>query len=104
MNSRYKVIDVEVENWTSQKRKQTSLAYGGFSMYIRCQSAEEALSIPKKIEISGHQIKLYHSGCKTCETCGKQGHATREHEAIHRESKKTNKNDEQQRKERKEDN
>ena len=47
INSRYKVIDVEVENWTSPNRRQTPLAYGGIQLYVRCESQEEALAIPR---------------------------------------------------------
>ena len=67
MNSRYKLIDVEVENWTSPNRRHVPMAYGGITMYVRCQDKEEALNMPEYIEVAGHQIKLWHAGLKKCE-------------------------------------
>ena len=46
INSRYKVIDLEVENWTSPNRRNVPMAYGGIHVYVRCQTKEEALEIP----------------------------------------------------------
>ena len=82
INTRYKVIDVEVENWTSPNRRNTPIAYGGVHIYVRCQTKEEALAIPELVEIAGHTLRLRHQGLKKCEECQEQGHSTEEHERI----------------------
>ena len=35
INTKYKIVDVEVKNWRSPNRNNTPLAYGGFSAYVR---------------------------------------------------------------------
>ena len=64
INSRYKVIDLEIENWSSPNRRHTPIAYGGIHLYVRCESQEEALAIPRCVEIAGHTLRLRHQGLR----------------------------------------
>ena len=70
INTRYQVVDMEVENWRSPNKTESQIAYGGISIYVRCESREDAFNIPAKIEVAGHQIKIWHQGMKKCEEWG----------------------------------
>ena len=60
IHSSFRLIDVELENWKSPNRRNTPLAYGGLSVYIRCNNRDEALDIPGYLMIAGHKIKIWH--------------------------------------------
>ena len=79
LDTKFKVIDVEVENWHSKNGRST-INYAVLTAYVRCASIQQALNIPKKIEVAGHEIPIWHKGLRTCKTCGKKGHATTGHE------------------------
>ena len=68
-----------MENWHSENNRST-INYAGFTAYVRCESAEQALNIPRKIEVAGHEISIWHRGLKTCQTCGEKGHNASGHE------------------------
>ena len=91
LHSLFRVVDVELENWTSPNRRNTPIAYGGISIYVRCNSLAEALNIPGYVMLSGHKIKIWHAGLKRCEICNEKGHGTNEHEKIERRMKQVKK-------------
>lgn len=82
INTHYKIIDVEVENWRSPNRSNIPLAYGGIAIYVRCENLEEAFNISQHLEIAGHEVKIWHQGLKKCEKCGGMGHKESEHEKV----------------------
>ena len=77
----FPVIDVTVENWKSPN-KTSNINYGGITVYVRCQSVQEALDIPGKIQIGEQEIGIWHAGMKLCTECGERGHTAQGHEYV----------------------
>jgi len=56
--------------------------YGGFTCYIEFSTLEEALTMPREIEVEGTPVKLWHKGNYECRTCGMKGHTTKFHDSA----------------------
>jgi len=73
LNTKYSLVDVELNNWHTVNGKEQTL-HKGFAIYIRFETLEQELNFPKKAEVEGHLVFFQHRGLYTCENCNEKGH------------------------------
>ena len=86
------VLEVVVNDQRSLILESGPVNTQGFTIYVRMNSEEEALNLPRNFETKGGEyISLNHKGVYTCDTCGRKGHSTSSHGYITRLEKQREK-------------
>ena len=55
---------------------------GGMECYIEFDNQEDALAVPREIEVEGALVKLSHKGNYKCTICKLRGHTKEYHATV----------------------
>ena len=78
-----KMREIEVPNLTIEPQDlSVRVQYGCLECYMEFNSQQEALDLPRSIEVDGYTVQLRHKGLYDCKTCGLRGHSDKFHDVY----------------------
>ena len=81
LNQHFTVKETEV-NSLKIGGKDLPIQHGGMTCYLEFPSCQDAVEMPKEIEVDGIPVRLWHKGYYNCSICKMKGHTKEYHDQV----------------------